>query len=191
MHLPTASLLHAKHQQQSQLTQASRYKKNYQSHSKGPEAHASKHGPAKPNSSTWQRDSVGPLNSPFFERDDHSGLGARMADSRVGGVKKEPGREYETDPGEKLAPDLRRSIMSSTHQQSAGHAPKLESDELPPEGSFDYGGGDDDILSAADEQPRAVEEKKVRPKELSPARLPGSLTLEGKSSHGKSFASLN
>ena len=35
MHQPAASLLHSKHQQQSQLTQANRYKKNYQSHSKG------------------------------------------------------------------------------------------------------------------------------------------------------------
>ena len=80
--------------------------------------------------------------------------------------------------------------MSSTYQQSAGHAPKLESDELPPDGSFDYGGCDDDILSEKNGQSGVIEER-TRPKELSPTRLPSSLTLEGKSSQGKSFTSPN
>ena len=43
--------------------------------------------------------------------------------------------------------ELRRSIISNNMQQSAGHAPKIESDDFHPDASFDYGGCDDDILS--------------------------------------------
>ena len=60
--------------------------------------------------------------------------------------------------------------MSNNMQQSAGHAPKLESDDFHPEASFDYGGCDE-ILSEKNGQQEVIQTKQSALKSLSPTRL--------------------
>ena len=56
-------------------------------------------------------------------------------------------------------------------QQSAGHAPKIESDDFHPDASFDYGGCDDDILSEKNGHQEVIQAKQEVLKNLSPTRL--------------------